>query len=77
MKLSDRLKRTDLTPVVSTGAATATTVDQPAPAQPAGAVTTDPLVRMKQRAQEALFSKLGARLYDPSLSADELTRFVG
>ena len=29
MKLSDRLKRTDLTPVVSTGAATATTVDQP------------------------------------------------
>ena len=32
---------------------------------------------MKQRAQEALFSKLGARLYDPSLSADELARFVG
>jgi pilus assembly protein CpaF len=77
MKLSDRLKKADLTPVVSTGAATATTVDQPVAAQPAGAVTTDPLVRMKQRAQEALFSKLGARLYDPSLSADELTRFVG
>jgi pilus assembly protein CpaF len=36
----------------------------------------DPLAQLKVRPQEALFAKLGARLYDPSLSADELQRFV-
>ncbi|MCL1595476.1 MAG: CpaF family protein [Actinomycetia bacterium] len=36
----------------------------------------DPLAQLKVRTQEALFAKLGARLYDPSLSADELQRFV-
>jgi pilus assembly protein CpaF len=39
-------------------------------------VQVDPLAQLKVRAQEALFAKLGARLYDPSLSADELQRFV-
>jgi pilus assembly protein CpaF len=39
-------------------------------------VQNDPLALLKVRAQEALFAKLGARLYDPSLSADELQRFV-
>jgi pilus assembly protein CpaF len=77
MKLSDRLKRTDPTPFAPTGAPAATAVDKPVVPQAPVAVTTDPLVRMKQRAQEALFSKLGARLYDPSLSAEELARFVG
>jgi pilus assembly protein CpaF len=41
-----------------------------------GATQKDPLAQLKVRAQEALFAKLGARLYDPSLSADELQRFV-
>jgi pilus assembly protein CpaF len=41
-----------------------------------GATQKDPLAQLKIRAQEALFAKLGARLYDPSLSADELQRFV-
>jgi len=39
-------------------------------------IERDPLARLKVRTQEALFAKLGARLYDPSLSADELQRFV-
>ena len=34
--------------------------------------TGDPLVELKLRAQEALFSRLGARLYDSSLSEEQL-----
>ena len=37
----------------------------------------DPLAQLKLRAQEALFAKLGARLYDASLTSDELQAFVG
>jgi pilus assembly protein CpaF len=36
----------------------------------------DPLAAVKVRAQEALFAKLGARLYDATLSEDDLQRFV-
>ena len=39
--------------------------------------SADPLALLKVRAQEALFAKLGARLYDSSLTADELQNFVG
>ena len=38
----------------------------------ASKVTTDPLVELKLRAQEALFGRLGARLYDSSLSDEQL-----
>lgn len=36
----------------------------------------DPLAKLKQRVQSALFSRLGARLYDASLSEDRLLKFV-
>jgi len=42
-----------------------------------GEVTSDPLALLKIRTQEALFAKLGPRLYDASLTADELENFVG
>jgi pilus assembly protein CpaF len=37
---------------------------------------TDPLAKLKQRVQTALFARLGARLYDASLTEDRLVRFV-
>jgi pilus assembly protein CpaF len=37
---------------------------------------SDPLVDLKLRAQEALFSRLGARLYDSSLSEEQLRETV-
>ncbi len=41
-----------------------------------GAPRTDPKRRLKQRVQEALFSRLGSRMYDSSMSSDELMSFV-
>jgi len=38
--------------------------------------TVDPLLQLKQRAQQALFARLGSRLYDSSLSDDQLQAFV-
>ena len=37
---------------------------------------TDPLAKLKQRVQAALFTRLGARLYDSSLTEDRLVDFV-
>ena len=36
----------------------------------------DPLSNLRSRAQEALFSRLGARLFDPNLSEDQLRGYV-
>ena len=36
----------------------------------------DPLAGLRQRAQQALFERLGNRLYDPSLSEDQLRSYV-
>jgi pilus assembly protein CpaF len=38
--------------------------------------SNDPFAAVKVRAQEALFTKLGMRLYDASLGEDEIQRFV-
>ncbi|MDH3425228.1 MAG: CpaF family protein [Acidimicrobiia bacterium] len=38
--------------------------------------TTDPLDRLKERAQAALFSRIGAQLYDASLTEDQLRAVV-
>ncbi|HVM40632.1 MAG TPA: CpaF family protein [Acidimicrobiia bacterium] len=49
------------------------------PAEPAAHVdltATDPLAELKQRAQEALFSRLGSRLYDSTLNEEQLRTFV-
>jgi pilus assembly protein CpaF len=37
---------------------------------------SDPLANLKQRVQSALFARLGARLYDASLTEDKLLAFV-
>ncbi|MDH3752251.1 MAG: CpaF family protein [Acidimicrobiia bacterium] len=88
MRLGDRLKQVqDREP--SEGDAAAVT---PVPAPPAGTVQAvnrngddgaevrelpvNPLVGLRLRAQEALFSRLGSRLHDSSLSAEQLQRQV-
>ncbi len=69
MKLSDRLK--------ATGAAEPARPAATAPAAPTVApVSTDPLAGVKQRAQAALFARLGGRLYDSSLTEEQLQAFV-
>jgi len=66
MKLNERLKRTEANEKAASPSARRTQSQH----------GTDPLVHLKRRAQEALFAKLGARLYDPSLSEQELQEFV-
>ncbi len=82
MKLSDRLKAANVdAPVPTSGTA-------PVPA-PSKAKTgpklvkvdvidapQDPLAHIKERAQTALFARLGARLYDSSLTQEKLQGFV-
>ena len=36
----------------------------------------DPLSGLKQRAQESLFARLGSRLFDSSLTEEQLRAFV-
>ncbi|MBI2170024.1 MAG: CpaF family protein [Actinobacteria bacterium] len=81
MTLSDRMKR---------GSGRASSPEPPSAPEPstsslprskaaraASAETpANPLVELKHRAQEALFARLGARLYDASLSDDQLRSFV-
>ena len=68
MKLSDRLK------VVETGDALPSSAfsTMRAPAAVAG----DALASFKARVHEALFARLGNRLFDPNLAADQLTAYV-
>jgi pilus assembly protein CpaF len=47
-----------------------------APPAPVEARTSDPFAGLKQRAQDALFARLGTRLYDSSLSEEQLDAFV-
>jgi pilus assembly protein CpaF len=47
----------------------------PAPAS-AHSPSQDPLAHLKQRVQEALFARLGTRLYDSSISEDQLNAYV-
>jgi pilus assembly protein CpaF len=69
MKLHERLNRTR---VAESRGGGATAVADP----PIGG-GQDPLTQLKVHTQEALFGKLGARLYDTSLSDADLQRFVG
>ena len=72
MKLSQRLQQAshpvDVLPAPTTAAPPRTERAEPAP--------VDPLARMKQRAEQALFARLGARLYDSSLTEEQLQSFV-
>ena len=66
MKLNERLKRTEAKEMRTSQSFRPT--DTPS--------DTDPLAHLKRRAQQALFAKLGARLYDSSLTDSELQDFV-
>ncbi len=63
MKLHERLKRAE--PVAG---------DEPGHVEEPTAA--DPFANLKQRAQSALFAKLGGRLYDPTLGEDNLSALV-
>jgi pilus assembly protein CpaF len=73
MKLSERLRQ-------SNGAHPGDAQQLPRPPQPDGKPevddASDPLARLRQRAEEALFVRLGSRLYDSSLSDEQLQAFV-
>ena len=70
MRLSDRLDhRQGTRPPVGTPI----TVERGRTPQNAG---TDPLAKLKQRVQSALFARLGTRLYDAALTEERLLAFV-
>jgi pilus assembly protein CpaF len=77
MRLSDRLKQHDAHPSHN-GAAPPTTANRlrsvTDPADDGRA--PDPLADLKERAAAALFARLGMRLFDASLSEDQLRTFV-
>ncbi len=68
MRLSDRLQQHQ---TVRTPAASA--LPQDSVSDPSDA---DPLGKLKQRVQSALFARLGSRLYDASLTEERLLAFV-
>ncbi len=51
-------------------------VHHPREVEQAEPAPSNPLAELKQRAQEALFARLGTRLYDASLSEEQLRSFV-
>jgi len=84
MKLSERLRTTPTTGTPNAGGPVAGPPpwSPPVPAPVATETTTvvmqptDPFVKLKERAQEALFARLGARLFDASMSEQQLHAFV-
>jgi pilus assembly protein CpaF len=83
MKLSDRLKGlegdgpTRVPPPPPTPDGDEAAVPARLLPRPDGAdVALDPLAHLKQRAQDVLFARLGARLYDASMTEDQLQRHV-
>ena len=70
MKLSERLReQTDATPERSA-------LDFSTPRSAAEPVAVDAVTEMKTRAHEALFARLGLRLFDSTLSQDQLHAYV-
>ncbi len=80
MKLSQRLKGLDGSPQTPAGNGPDGTSTSPPPPRTLPRVetveVTDPLAELKRRAQQGLFARLGARLYDSSLNDDQLQRLV-
>jgi len=84
MKLNERLKKANggQSPAAAAAMAKpkirvkATIADPKAAAGEARPRSDDPFAVVKVRTQEALFTKLGMRLYDASLGEDEIQRFV-
>lgn len=81
MKLNQRLKQVGFaTPVTEEPEAEPKVTRAASKARPAAAVDSrpqaDPLAGIKQRAQEALFAKLGGKLFRPDMTEDQLHRMV-
>jgi pilus assembly protein CpaF len=77
MRLSDRLRATPAPEGQPTPPPAPPAAGEAEPAADVLAdVVQDPFVRLKERAQEALFGRLGARLYDASLPEAQLHSFV-
>jgi pilus assembly protein CpaF len=80
MKLNQRLKSQNGEQPAADASA-APPIPPPAPAGPSlpksePVEAADPLAQIKLRAQQALFARLGSRLYDSSLSEEQLQAFV-
>jgi pilus assembly protein CpaF len=77
MKLSQRLERRAAgADAPSTASPTAPSEMPALPRTEAPEAPVDPLASLKHRAQQALFTRLGSRLYDASLDEEELQAFV-
>ncbi len=86
MRLNERLKRAQTGQDPMQGAARPANKPQPSSGSKSSGgdgraseqkvKSDDPFAIVKVRAQEALFAKLGMRLYDASLGEDEIQRFV-
>jgi pilus assembly protein CpaF len=76
VKLSERMRQPRSTDDVEHDAAPEHPSFTTAPAPPDTHPGTDPLAILKRRAQDALFSRLGTRLFDASLSESELHAYV-
>jgi len=90
MKLSERLRQQDGAPLASTAEVAGPASPAPPESLPVPAasglrrlvraedtdVKADPFGHLKLRATHALFARLGTRLYDSSLSEEQLTAFV-
>ncbi|HUR23370.1 MAG TPA: hypothetical protein VMZ73_05800, partial [Acidimicrobiales bacterium] len=80
MKLNQRLKQAGVVP--GTEPVEAESVPNRPAAQPRSSTVSDirpggdPLAAIKQRAQEALFTRLGGKLFRPEMTEDELRRMV-
>jgi len=75
MNLSDRLKAAHAAHADDEQMLPASHVAE-ARAQAEDAATVDPFATLKRRAQDALFARLGSRLYDSSLEETQLDAFV-
>ena len=74
MKLSERLQKAGK-PQAEAPTSTVASAP-PARAERADVAPVDPLAGLKQRAEQALFARLGSRLYDSSLTEEQLQTFV-
>ncbi|MDP8928140.1 MAG: CpaF family protein [Actinomycetota bacterium] len=76
MKLSDRLRASSTDTAPDQAPSAATPVLPRSPRTETTEPARDPLGHIKQRAEQALFARLGSRLYDSSLSEEQLQAFV-
>ena len=79
MKLSERIRQPRVVDdIVLDDDVSSTTPAPPTvvPEAPEVVATTDPLAILKRRAQDALFARLGTRLFDASLSETQLHAYV-